>query len=271
MDAHRLFGGIRSGIGFLTTIPVGGDADGFDVFIGNVYVFVIAGLLIGVVLGIAGLILQWLMPPALVPVLVVACVFLLTGINHVDGLSDLGDGIIASGTKEKKIAAMKDVHAGAGGILFIGMDLLFLYAAFSLFTGFGGFYLLMSLPVAEVCAKVSMTTVAAFGKSLHPGMGSMLIEKTRKDHYVLGLVIAIIVCIGAMGLLLMQPFLWPRAWVLPIAGFLAVAVSVVLGMFTVDLADNNFGGVNGDVMGAANEMGRIAALLVLGMFIWTLW
>jgi adenosylcobinamide-GDP ribazoletransferase len=267
MDANRFLKGTQSGIGFLTTLPAGGDEDGFNAFFSHIYMFIVVGVLIGALLGIIGFIFQWLMPLALVPVLVVAAIYLLTGINHLDGLSDFGDGIIASGTKEKKVAAMKDVHAGAGGILFIGMDLLFLYAAVSLFAGMGGFYLLAALIVAEVCAKVSMTTAAAFGKSLHAGMGSMLIEKTKKEHYMLGLAIAVLICLVVAGFITV-PWLRPMY---ALAGFITVSVSVAIGFLIADVAERNFGGVNGDVMGAANEIGRIAALLVLGMLVWTLW
>ena len=276
MGSGKILKGIKAGIGFLTTIPVRHDDAGFETFFSNVHLFIVVGAIAGALLGITGYVFQFFMPPALVPVLVVFAVLLLTGINHLDGLSDMGDGIIASGTKEKKIAAMKDVHAGAGGILFIGMDLLFLYAAVSLFAGFQGFYLLIGLFVAEICAKVSMTTAAAFGKSLHPGMGSMLIENTKKEHYLTGLAIAIIACIIAVIL----PFLRPDPWMtldifrtvqFALAGFLTVTVSVVVGLFISDVAHKNFGGVNGDVLGAANEIGRITALVVLGTLIWMLW
>ncbi len=268
MDVLALLKGIKAGIGFLTTIPVRGDESGFEIFTGHIHIFVIVGVIIGTSLGVAGIALQWLMPPAFVPALLVACTYLLTGINHLDGLADFGDGLVASGTREKKIAAMKDVHAGAGGILFIAVGLLFLYAAFSLFAGLGWQFILVGLLVAEVCARISLTTVAAFGKSLHPGMGSMFIEKTRKDHYLIGLVIALIICTAATGLL---PWFRPNFYLYALAGFLTVSVAVVLGLFIVDVADRNFGGVNGDVLGAANEIGRIAALLVLGMLVWTLW
>ncbi len=242
MDAGEMLKGIKAGIGFLTTIPVKHDDSGFKAFFNHVHLFIVVGAIVGGLLGIAGYLLQYFMPPALVPVLVVFAILLLTGINHLDGLSDMGDGIIASGTKEKKIAAMKDVHAGAGGILFIGMDLLFLYAAVSLFAGFHGFYLLIGLFVAEICAKVSMITAAAFGKSLHEGMGSMLIQGTRKEHYLIGLGIAIIACVLAVSLLVL-PFLQPQYWQyagltfdvfrlmqFALAGFLTVAVSVAAGL-----------------------------------------
>jgi adenosylcobinamide-GDP ribazoletransferase len=271
MGLRQFIKGMRGGLGFLTTLPVRpGEAD-FDAFMSHIYLFIIVGAVAGAALGAAGFVARWFFPAALAPVLVIACVYLLTGINHLDGLSDFGDGIVASGTREKKAEAMKDVHAGAGGILFIGMDLLFLYAALSLFSGFGALYLLVGLFVAEVCAKVSMTTVAAFGKSLGPGMGSMLIGKTKKGQYLLGLAIAIVCCVAASSLLAVLPWLRPSIPLYALAGFLVVSVSVALGLFIVDVAERNFGGVNGDVMGAANEIGRAAAFVVFGVLIWTLW
>jgi adenosylcobinamide-GDP ribazoletransferase len=279
MDLGQISKGIKAGFGFLTTVPVESGEEDFGLLFNNVYIFIIVSALMGIILGIAGFVLQAFFPPALVPVLAVAAILLLTGINHLDGLSDMGDGIIASGTKEKKIAAMKDVHSGAGGILFIGMDLLFLFSAISLFAGYGGITLFMGLFIAEMCAKVSMLTVAAFGKSLHPGMGSMLVDGTRMGHYVLGVIIAFAASGLAMFLLPLLvnfPTFGPeldlvRCFQFTVAGFLAVAVSMVSGLLLVDIANKNFGGVNGDVLGAANEIGRIAAFLVLGMLVWMLW
>jgi len=271
MDVRRFVGGIKAGLGFLTTLPARADEADFEAFMGHIYLFIIVGALIGLALGVLGFVSRWLLPVTLVPPLVIAFVYLLTGINHLDGLSDFGDGLIASGTKEKKVSAMKDVHAGAGGILFIGMDLLFLYATISLFAGFGAFHLLLGLLAAEVCAKVCMATVAAFGESLGPGMGAMLIEKTKREHYMFGLAFAIVVCVAAAGLFAVLPGARPNLPLYALAGFLPVSVSAALGLFIVDVADRHFGGVNGDVMGAANEIGRVAALLVLGVLVWTLW
>ena len=267
MEPDQFFKGFRSGLGFLTTLPVCWDENGFDIFFSHIYFFVLIGTVIGVILGVLGLVFQWLIPAPLIPVLIIAAIYLLTGINHLDGLSDFGDGFIASGTKEKKIAAMKDVHAGAGGILFIGMDLIFLYAAISMFAGMGGFYLLAGLIMAEVCAKVCQTTVAASGKSLQSGMGKALMDRTKKDHYMLGLVFAMVVCIVVAGFA-NAPWFKP---LYALIGFLAVSVSVALGFLIADAAEHHFGGVNGDVMGAANEIGRIVALIVTGILIWKLW
>lgn len=270
MDIGQFLKGIKGGSGFLTTLPVRPGEEDFDAFMSRIYLFIVVGAIVGFMLGATGFIFRWLLPTPLVPVLAIAGIYTLTGINHLDGLSDFGDGIIASGSKEKKVAAMKDVHAGAGGVLFIGIDLLSLYAALSLFAGFGPIYMLASLFAAEVCAKVSMTTVATFGKSLGTGMGSMLIEKTKKGHYMLGLALAIALCMAALLLPAVLPWLRPNFPLYALAGFLVASASVAIGLFIMDVADRHFGGVNGDVMGAANEIGRAAALIILGVLMWKL-
>jgi adenosylcobinamide-GDP ribazoletransferase len=253
--------------------------DDFFCFTERIYIFIVVGVLAGAILGVSGYLLQVFLPGAIVPVLVIACIYLLTGINHLDGLSDMGDGVIANGPREKKVAAMKDVHAGAGGVLFIGMNLLLLYSAISLFTGMG-LILLFPLFVAEICAKVAITTVASFGRSAHEGMGSLVINGAKNEHYVLGLLLAIASAFLAMafwvlstssydGLTVYGLFLiLQQAFTMGILGLLAVISAVLVGLAFIHIGNRHFGGVSGDVMGAANESARIAALFLMGVLLW---
>lgn len=279
MDWNSLIKGLRAGTGFLTTIPVNVEDGDYDQFTGQIYTFIIIGIGIGVLMGIAGQIFQTFTPASLAPVLTIAFIYALTGINHLDGLSDMGDGIIATGTTDKKVSVMKDVHAGAGGILFISMDLLFLYSVISVFVGIG-FSLLFALIVAEICAKTAMTTVATLGKSIHPGMGAVVIAGAKKDHYVKGLALAVAICcvtMGIAGFYYYLPWLASPGGIFYVAGRMATmaalgllaitsAVAVAFGILIV--ADRNFGGVNGDVIGASNEIARIAALALMGILLW---
>jgi adenosylcobinamide-GDP ribazoletransferase len=61
------------------------------------------------------------------------------------------------------------------------------------------------------------------------------------------------------------------AWRLGAAAIAALVSSLAIGAVLIRVADRNFGGVNGDVMGAANEIGRIAALAAMGVVLWTHW
>jgi adenosylcobinamide-GDP ribazoletransferase len=258
--------GFRAAVGFTTTIPVKVREGDYDCLLSRVYLFVPAGLLIGVLIGIAGLAFQWLLPPSFAAALTVVCIYALTGINHIDGLSDTADGLATSGPREKKIRSMKDVHAGAGGILVIGLDLLIICALISDFAG-SGYRLFYPLFVAEICAKVAVITVITFGKSLGPGMGAMAIAGAKKSHFMAGFIFAA-VAISLVTFVIAMQNQGNFAWYLGLAGFAAILSPLVVAVVLMRIADRNFGGVNGDVMGAANEIGRIAALMVMGVIIW---
>lgn len=279
MGLEEEFRGLKAAIGFLTTIPVKVSDKDYDSFIKRVYLFIITGIIAGIIIGFSSYLIQSIFPQALVAILIVAFIFLLTGINHIDGLSDTGDGIIAGGSRDKKIMAMKDVHTGAGGVLFILMDILLLLSAVSTFMG-RMLLLAYALMVSEVCAKAAMVTVISFGKSLHEGMGSMVISSAKKSHYFIGIVIALVFCMIAMGYagLIITP--WPLGTnimdtvvyssKLSMMGFCAVLASVLTGFAVLYIANKNFGGVNGDVIGASNEAARIVSLIIMGTILWML-
>jgi adenosylcobinamide-GDP ribazoletransferase len=261
--------GLRAAVGFLTGIPVHIREGDYECFLDRLYLFIPVGLLVGLLIGTAGLIFQSFLPAPFAAALVIGSIFLLTGINHVDGLSDTADGMATSGSRERKISSMKDVHAGSGGILAIGLDLLFLYALLSTFAG-SNMPLLYPLLVAEVCAKVATSTVIAYGTSLGRGMGAIAIAAARKEHYRAGIAIATAAVIIATALTALvysgTPFLR-----LLVVGVGAIISSMAAAVMLMKVADQNFGGVNGDVMGAANEIGRIAALAAMGVVLWMHW
>ncbi|HMK46360.1 MAG TPA: adenosylcobinamide-GDP ribazoletransferase [Methanocella sp.] len=265
--ADDILRGLRAAIGFLTTLPVSIREGDYDCFADRQYLVVPAAILIGVILGASGTVLQWLLPPSFVGILVIVTLFLITGINHMDGLTDMGDGLVTSGSREKKIAAMKDVHVGAGGLLFMAMDLLFLYALISTFAG-SPMPLFIPLLVAEVCAKVAMAVIIAFGESTHQGMGSYMIERANRKHSMISVIGAWMVIIAMM---LVAAWLWNGGSSIQvmIACGTVMLSPLVTALAMLAIADRNFGGVNGDVIGATNEIARILALCVMGVVLWT--
>jgi len=162
---------------------------------------------------------------------------------------------------------MKDVHAGAGGVFALALDLLFLYALLSTFAG-SGLTLFYPLAVAEAGATIAMTAVIAFGKPLGPGMGAVAIAAAKKRHFAAGLALgwaAIAIVTIAVGLLYTDV----SALRLGLAGVAAALPPLAVAAAVLAVSRRNFGGVNGDVMGAANEIGRIAALAAMGAVLWT--
>ena len=178
---------LKSGFGWLSTIPVGISMEGVDALMKHVYVFPLVGLVLGAILGVLAFIATLFLPSNLVAVAVIVAIYKLCGINHIDGLADFGDGVIAHGTWEKKVQAMKDVNLGTGGGLFIAVLLL---ATFAVVTDIPQRLLPLALLAAEVSAKEAMISFAAFSTSLQKGFGQIMIEKTgyqavldRSDYF----------------------------------------------------------------------------------------
>lgn len=195
-------------------------------------------------------------------IIVILVVHILNRFLHFDGLIDLGDGLVATGTQEKKLAAMKDTRVGAGGVSYgILFSLLIIASLASLPT------LIFLIPLSmEVLAKNSLLTVAAFGKE-REGLGSPFVKNTEPAS-------AAVSALLSFALLLPFALLTIAAggvgWVTVFAVVIAmVAASTLTGWLMSRIAHRNFGCVNGDVMGATNELGKAAVLLTgLAVLAW---
>jgi len=250
-----LFFALRSGFGFLTTIPVGITMEGIEKLMKHIYLFPVVGAVVGLLLAGFGYAISAVLPPILTSFVVIISIYYLTGINHIDGLADFGDGVIAHGTREKKIAAMRDTAVGTGGMIFCIIAILGVFS--SLVTIIEKKELLpyllpFALIAAETCAKQTMVTVAAFGKKLHEGFGAMTVDNTKISDLAAGLVFTGVICYLALGLM----------------GILALIVSQFVGLLVLNTANRHFEGVSGDIVGASNEIGRLAALMFIGGYVW---
>jgi len=230
--------------------------EGVEALMRHVYVFPLVGIFLGAIIGGSAYLLSRIFPAPLTSVLLLVIIYKLCGINHLDGLADFGDGVVAHGSHEKKIAAMKDVNLGTGGAAFIVMILI---AYFSIIYAMPSLLLPFALLVAEVSAKQSMIAFAAFSKSLQKGFGQIMIERTGHKEFLTGFAIS-----GAASYFALGPL-----------GMAMLAASQLAAFYLVIVARRNFGGATGDGIGATNEICRAVALgaaLTLGGFLpWMRW
>ncbi|MFA4956876.1 MAG: adenosylcobinamide-GDP ribazoletransferase [Candidatus Methanoperedens sp.] len=246
---------LRNGFGFLSTIPVGISMEGIENLMKHIYLFPVVGAVIGIILAVIALTSSLILSPIMLALLVIISIYYFTGINHIDGLADFGDGIAAHGTKEKKIAAMRDTAVGTGGIVFCMISILGVFVSLVSIQETNIFLLLpFALIVAETSAKQTMVTVAAFGRRIHEGFGAMTVDNTTKSDLITGTVFSASVCYIVLGYLGIEAFI----------------ISQLAGLLVLNTANRHFGGVSGDIVGAANEIGRLAALLYLGGVGWML-
>ena len=257
---------IRSGFGFLSTIPVGITMEGLDELMKRSYLFTFIGIVLGLIIGGSALVFTFIFPPQISSVFIIAFIYYLTGLNHLDGLADFGDGTTAHGSLEKKINALKDTSLGIGGVAYAAIALIALYASITAIqteailiksTGIdAAAIIIVSMLIAEVSAKQAMLTVAAFGKPIHEGLGSMAINNTNLMKYSIGLLFGIAIC-GLASVTTGNLFF----------GFVPFFASILSAFVILTISNRHFEGVNGDCIGTANEIGRIIALITIVVLI----
>jgi adenosylcobinamide-GDP ribazoletransferase len=252
---------VRSSFGFLSTIPVGITMEGLDEFFKRTYLHILVGIVLGLIIGAVAFGLQSFLSPQLSAVFIIVFVYYMTGLNHLDGIADMGDGLTAHGSREKKLKALKDMSLGIGGVAFTVLALLAFYTAIiSLLTGefllpegvSTAAIIFLSMFVAEVSAMQCMLTIAAFGKSIHEGLGSILVKSTTLPKYLTGFAMGIVACTLAF---------WYIG--LPLVGPIAFVASIASAIVLINISNRHFGGVNGDIIGASNEVGRTIALVAI--------
>lgn len=244
----RLWQSLKAGTGFFTTIPVGISMEELEVLSNYIYLFPLFGILVGAITGVFGFLLLSIpsLPAQIIAISLIVLLYLLTGVNHLDGLGDFGDGVVAHGSREEKIAIMRDPRLGTGGALFCIAAILALFSAIWAIAELRQPFLLFKLfMIAEIAAKLSMVTVIVWGKSIHKGFGSMMIEHSSKWDFLAGFVISAAIAFLALG----------------IGGIAILISSIISALLVLRSASRNFGGISGDVMGASNEIGRAAGLI----------
>lgn len=208
------------------------------------YLFPIVGIVIGLLVGSFGFGLSFLLDPLLVSLLVVASIAIVTGIHHADGLADFADGLMVKGSKDRKLKAMKDISTGSGGIVAIVLYLVGLIITISLTSGFD---LFRAILISEILAKFSMVLMASLGNSASLGSNSPFV-KIMKDKKKLSAAFIIM--------------LIPVVVVGETTGLVMLGVTVTLTLFLLAISNRSFGGITGDVLGATNELTRLASLIV---------
>jgi len=258
----------RDLLSFLTIIPVGGKEDFIFTTAEHVYLFPIIGAFIGVLTGAyfvgSGYLVRFLLslttplialPTAILSKLVVAAMtvaFLLviTGLQHFDGLIDLGNAFGVRNLHDRKMAA----HAWT--VTYWGA-LLALIGEFVAFIGLfliNPLYAFGAIVVAELSAKLAMVTIVWIGKPTHKGLGSIFIAKAKNKLNIIAY---------ALSMLIVIPFFALSGKpILGLIGIGLVLVSIPVAFAMEKVSENVFGGVSGDMIGATNEVARAVTLIL---------
>jgi len=289
----------KAGFGFLSVIPVGITMEGIEALMKRLYMYPVVGFCLGLLIGLVTFVAVMILPTPLTLIAIMLATYGMIWFNHLDGVADMGDGMTAHGSLEKKRKALKDMAIGVGGVAFTALLLLFFYSSLAALENVaGGIYGAPMMPfmgvysycygvvcasglpealkiaiapaafmaatviLAETCGKTAMLTIATFGKAFSEGLGSMTIAGGTRKNFVIGILFSAIVSFGLLG------------WV----GLAGLLVSTLAALFILSVSNRHFKGLNGDGIGISNEVGRVITIatvavvlfIFMGGFPWTL-
>lgn len=268
MKAIKVF---RDLLSFLTIIPVGGKEDFIFTTASNMWLFPLVGGFIGLLGGayfiftstavsfLLGVLSAYIALPvallstAIPAAMTIAFLMVLTGLQHFDGLIDLGNAIGIRNVHDRnmKAHAWTVTHAGAALALtveFLAFVGLLMVKPTNLWFGF------LAIIIAEVAAKLSMVTIVWAGKPSHKGLGSIFLAKAKKKLNAVAYVFSALIALSAI-------FVTGNI-ILGLASVALVFISIPVAFVMNKVSNSVFGGVSGDVIGATNETTRAVALVL---------
>ncbi len=246
--------GLVTAVRFLTLVPVPGRAlEGPEALGRAAGWFPLVGLAVGGVLWLAHRLFSLAFPSLLATLLVLVAWKLLTGGIHLDGLADTLDGLTGRDPQER-LAIMRDSRIGVFGALGLIVALLIGFVALAELPGTVRERALLLAPVVGRDAPLFLARAfqpATAGR----GSGSAFMKAVTLRSVSIG---ALVVGVAA------ALILWP-------CGLLAAGIGIGLAWALGRFLSRRLGGLTGDGLGAAVEVGEMGVLLAFAAFSFLRW
>ena len=243
---------VRALLAFFTALPVSGPSTSLDDATRRAYLLPFVGLLTGLP-GAALLLLAYALPPGVAATLALGAVLLAAGFHHTDGVLDVGDALMVRGSPERRREVLKDARIGVGSVGALFIVYAPPLAALAALAGASPLWAVATLLTGEVAARSAMLLLLVFGKAGDPrsATGPFICSLKSRNRRGVALVLTLTL---------------PPLLALPLGIFAllsALTVPAAMAYFTLKLSKRAFGGISGDVVGAAGELARAALLVAL--------
>jgi adenosylcobinamide-GDP ribazoletransferase len=263
----------RDLLSFLTIIPMGSKEDFIFTTAEHVYLFPLIGGFIGLLgavyftvsrhiivflLGIANIFVtlptHFLVTIASVA-MTIAFLLVLTGLQHFDGLIDLGNAIGIRNMHKRKMVAHAWTVTYSGAVLALIVEFVAFLGLFFI----NPWFAFGAIVTAEVSAKLAMVTIVWIGKPAHKGLGSIFLKKAKNNLNIVAYALSVLIVYPLFSIT-GTPFLG-------MVGVGVVLISIPVALAMAKISENIFGGVSGDMIGATNEVARAVALVLLAVML----
>jgi len=233
-------------LSFFTRLPIGRHDLGALSLSQAAAFFPIAGALIGLIsgaiylallhLGVQGNISAWI---------TIFFQLAVTGGLHEDGLADMADGLASGRSKEQKLAIMRDSRIGSYGVLAL-ITMISLRA--NIISGFtSGSATLLVFIAASACSRAFLTILMQILPFARCDGLAVMADRPGFSQTVTACVIGCVLLFAAGKIM---------------AAFAAIAMLAVIYLYLKTIALRNFGGITGDVLGAAQQVSETSILLL---------
>lgn len=231
-------------VGFLTVLPSPdlGEVNAEDFRRSRIFYPVVGALLGTISVLMAFLLRRTGIAAGVEAALLLAAMFLVTGLLHLDGLLDCADALLAPVPAKRRLEILKDVHMGAFAF---GVGALVLLVFWQLLAQRPTFVQLLCLPILSRTGVLLLMWHWPYARKDGTGILASRPWNEKRDG-VLTLIV---------GMLLALPAVLLAPW-------MALGVSVTQLAVAVFAARRLDGGLTGDCYGAAIVLSEVGGLLV---------
>jgi adenosylcobinamide-GDP ribazoletransferase len=244
MGSRGPINGLIDAVTFLTRVPLRTREQDEASIARAVPWFPVVGALVGLLVAAVYAGVLYLLPSFIAAALAVACGLLVTGAFHEDGLADVADAFGGGRDRDDRLRILKDPRLGTFGVLAVVFAALLRVGAVSAFTRTDA---LLAIPAAHALSRAA--SIAAMGafRPVDEGLGASYTRALTRGRVVIGVIAGAAIASALL-----------RIWVVPAAALGALVV-LLLGR----LARSRIGGINGDVLGAIQQLTEIGVLLAV--------
>ena len=211
--------------------------------------------LVGLVTGLPGAVLLLsasVIPPGVAATLALGAVLLAAGLHHADGVLDVGDALMAHGGPDRRREVLEDTRVGIGGLGALFLVYAPTVVALAALCTASPARAALALIAGEVLARATMLLTLAFGEPADARSSSVPFVRALSGPSRTGGIL--------VALLAPLPLLLATSALAPLA---VLAAPLVVAVLTLRVARGAFGGIGGDIVGAAGEVCRAVVVITL--------